>query len=101
MDAVLLEIENVLCKKVKATNFMSCISFDRDIEIEKILALLLFAEKYNMSELISTAVKKLFIVPHYEIKSFRGYSDLTSNSRSMISGMRLDRVDNGNYLKEN
>ena len=80
---------------------MSCIFSYRDIEIGKILALLLFAEKYSISELISTAVKKLFIVPHNEIKSFRRYSDLTSNSRSMISDMRLDRVDNGKYLEEN
>ena len=99
MDAVLLEIENVLCKKVKATEFNP--GYYNSAEIKMTIALLLLAEKYSISELISTAVKKLSTVPRSMISSASSYGDLTSNSKFMISDMRLERVDNNKYLKDN
>ena len=97
MDAVLPEIEDILCKKVKATQIYMYL----DADVEMILDLLLFAEKYSMSKLISTAVKKLSTMPYRTLKSDRRYGDLTSNSKFMISDMRLDRVDNNKQLEEN
>ena len=101
MNTLLLGIEDALCKKVKSTKLSAYNCWHSIGDIEMTIALLLFAEKYSISELISTAVKKLSTVPRSMIRSASSYGDLTSNSKFMILDMRLEKVDNNKYLEDN
>ena len=99
MDTVLLETEGILCKQVtNAIIFLpgGCLY----PEIERTISLLLFAEKYSMSKLMSTVVKELSFLPSNYLRLVSSYQDLTSNLKLMISDKRLDKFDNNKYLKD-
>ena len=95
IGTVMTVAEDMLCDRVENTNFIGY-----PITIQNTIVLLLFAEKYSMTKLTSTAVKKLSIVPSRTLRSINIYNDLTWHSKFIIADMRLQRVDPNNYLTE-
>ena len=93
MGTVMSVAEDMLCDRVENTNVMG-------YAIQDTIVLLHFAEKYSMTKLTSTAVKKLSIVPSRTLRSINIYNDLTWHLKFMIADLRLQKVDTSKYLTE-
>ena len=98
IDIMLSVAEDRLCKITEDKYIYTFDTSSNTNPLNEIIALLLFAEKYSLSKLISTAVDRLSAVPGYNVRARSGYRDLTSHSKFMIADSRLKQIDRETYL---